>query len=231
MKNTILFSAFLALFTSSVASAGLITAGAPDNTTTTSVIGITGFSTFGDQMGGMQISVTFDGGDTATCTWAATGVGAGGCSGTGVASDNNTFNLNLTGDTFSSNWNFTATGRLATSLTIDAILGNTVFDIIATDPANSTPGSAEGVPVNGSIPGAPTGNGIYSNLIAVGANTAVGDLYGALTITFSGGVASATFLADTDTVGLPGNGGDIPEPSTYVLIAAGSALIAWKRRR
>ncbi|MBY0375810.1 MAG: PEP-CTERM sorting domain-containing protein [Bryobacteraceae bacterium] len=231
MKKTILLSGFLALFTSSLASAALITAGAPDNSTTTSIVGITGFSTLGDQMGGMQISVTFDGGDIATCTWAATGVGAGGCSGTGASSDNNAFNLNLTGDTFSSNWNFTATGRLATSLTINAILGNTVFDIIATDPANSTPGSAEGLALNGTTPGTPTGSGIYSNVIAVGANSAVGDLYGALTITFSGGVASATFLADTDTVGLPGNGGDVPEPSTYALIAVGAALIAWKRRR
>jgi hypothetical protein len=231
MKKTTLLSAFLALFTSSIASAGLITAGAPDNSTTTSVIGITGFSTFGDQMGGMQISVTFDGGDSASCTWINGVGGAGGCTGTGVASSNNTFSLNLTGDTFNSNWNFTATGRLATSLTINAILGNTVFDIITTDPTNSTPGSAEGVPVNGTTPGSPTGSGIYSNLIAVGINPTVGDLYGALAITFSAPVDSATFLADTDTVGLPGNGGDIPEPSTYVLIGAGAALIAWKRRR
>ena len=230
MKRTILLSAFLALSTS-IASAGLITAGAPDNSTTTSIVGITGFSTFGDQMAGMQISVTFEGGDTASCTWAITGLGAGGCSGTGVLSDLNGFNLNLTGDSFNSNWNFTATGRLATSLTINAILGNTVFDIIATDPPNSTPGSAEGVSLNGNTPGTPTGSGIYSNLIAVGLNAAVGDLYGALAITFSSGVASATFIADTDTVGLPGNGGDIPEPSTYVLIGAGAALLAWKRRR
>ena len=179
-------------------------------------------------MTGMLISVVFDGGDTANCVWAATAPGAGGCNGVG-GSAANTFSLVQSGDTFSQPWTLTAAGRLVTSLTIDALLGNTVFDWVGTDPVNSTPGSAEGVAVNGTTVGNFNGIGGYSNQIQIGANPAVGDLYGVLRIDFNGGVGSASFLADTDTVGLPG--GDIPEPSTYLMIAAGLGLVAWKRRR
>jgi hypothetical protein len=64
-----------------------------DGGATVSVVGVTGFTTTGDQMAGMLVSITYsdDGGDD--CVWAATGVATGGCSGEG-------FDVAQSGDTF-----------------------------------------------------------------------------------------------------------------------------------
>lgn len=224
----------LALMCVALASAAAITHnGTPDNTTTTSIVGITGFATTGNQMVGMTVTGTFGSGGTATCIWAQTGANSGGCTGTEVGSPLNTFTLSLAGDTFTANWNLSATGRLLQALTINALDGATVFDIVSTDPTNSTPGSSSGFAISGTVSNQAntTGIGAYSNRIQVGANPAVGDLYGFLSIQFDGLVETATFRADTDTVGLPGGGGDVPEPSSIALLAAGVALIAWKRSR
>lgn len=228
MINKILKPALLASLCVSFASAGLISHnGTPDNTVTTSIVGVTGFATFGDAMAGMVIGATFGDGDSATCIWAAGAAGSGGCSGIGTTATN-TFSLNLTGDSFNSNWVLSAGGRLVSSLTINSLAGSTVFDIVPTSPANSTPGSAEGAAVNGTTVGNFNGVGAYSNRIQIGVNPAVGDLYGLLTITFNGPVGSASFIADTDSVGLPGG---VPEPSSIALLLGGLGILAWKRRR
>lgn len=66
----------------------------------------------------------------------------------------------------------------------------------------------------------------------VGAAAAVGDLYAVLTITFNnpglGNNQSATWIADTDTVGLF----IVPEPGTFAMLGiACLGLLAYARRR
>ena len=204
--------------------------GTPDNTTTTSIIGITGSATTGNEMSGMLVSVVFGSGGTASCSWIATGAQSGGCTGTSSTSSLDTFSLSLDGDTFAANWVLSATGRLVQSITINALLGATVFDII--NGGDGTPGSANGFPVTGTVTNQvnTVGIGGYSNRIQVGANAPVGDLYGVLTINFDGLVSAATFRADTDSVGLPG-GPRIPEPGTWAMMLSGLGAAALLRRR
>ena len=115
----------------------LLGATAPSTATT-----LTGFQTDGSDMGGMQITVNFFNGTSQTATWVPTGSISGGAFGSG-------WSLTQSGNTFGSfnnPWNFTYAGSSSVAaLIIDAIPGNTVFDILPdlTGPFQ-TPGSADG---------------------------------------------------------------------------------------
>src|SRR4051794_8709547 len=59
---------------------------------------LAGFDTSGDMMAGMVVSVTFADATTDTATWASTGSGAGGATGTNftIAESGNTFSSDFT---------------------------------------------------------------------------------------------------------------------------------------
>ncbi len=90
-------------------------------------------------------------------------------------------------------------------------------------------GTASGADATGTTSDDSDGDAIYSNLVAVSPGLPVGDIFTTLTISFNGltGGASATFVADTDTIGVYG----IPEPGTVTLMLLGLAGFAIGRRR
>ena len=215
-----------------LAQAGIIFMSSINTGTPIAINDLTGLVTTGDLMAGMTVSGLFSNGSTQTCVWTATGAGSGGCT-AGNAADGS-FSLNQAGDTVTSPFGLTnlSTDAFLLVLTINGGLGNTVFDIVATP--GLTPGSDAGLAVSGTTPGgSPNGTGIYANLVNVGASAALGDLYEQLGIDFGTGLApgiSASFLADTDSVGLPGglpgstDPNAVPEPVTFVL--CGVTLVA-----
>lgn len=190
-------------------------------------VALTGFSTFSSQMVGSLVSVTFADGSNSSATWAAAGA-----TGTG-------FSLTLAGDSFGSNWTLTNTSdsKGIVGFSFDGRPGNTVFDILPSNPVS--PGSASGRAFS-SVNGPDTislAQGVYSDTLAVD-GTFYGDLYLKLAVSFTGALGSdqsLTFLADTDNADVAKGGitPAIPEPETYALMLAGLALVgavARKRR-
>jgi hypothetical protein len=231
MKPTLLCLTLLATAASS--HAGIIFMTNIDNGTALAINDLTGLVTTGDLMAGMQVSGLFSNGSTQTCTWVVTGAGSGGCT-AGNAADGS-FSLNQAGDSFTNPFQLAnlSTQALLLVLTINGAPGNTVFDIVSTP--GLTPGSDFGLAVSGfTSTGAPNGLGTYSNIVNVNPDAAQGDLYAQLGIDFGAGLApglAATFLADTDSIGLrgglPGSTADpngVPEPMTVLL--CGVSLIA-----
>jgi hypothetical protein len=151
---------------------------------------LTGFSTLGSGMSGMEITVNFFDGTTQTSVWNAT-------SGLGGGAFGNSWSLTQSGNTFGyfgNNWVFSSGGesRVA-ALIIDAIPGNTVFDNV---PVNElTPGSADGWNFQLTSGLAPSRHE-YSAAIDI----SQGDLFGRLSLFWDDGFTGAmSFLADTDS--------------------------------
>ncbi|MEO0825160.1 MAG: hypothetical protein AAFW84_20935 [Cyanobacteria bacterium J06635_15] len=152
---------------------------------------LTGFQTTGADMGGMEVTVNFLGGLSETAIWQPTGGLSGGAFATewSLTQSGNTFNG------FNNPWVFNYDGfERITSLIIDAVPGNTVFDILPV--ALGTPGSADGGAFTVTGGQAPT-TFDYSVPIDI----SVGDLFGQLTLDWDSGfeAGSLAFLADTDS--------------------------------
>lgn len=119
-----------------------------------------------------------------------------------------------------------------TSIKFSGAPGRTVFDVLP-GPDEGTPGSAWGQAFQrngGNFPGPVTG--IYSNLVSITGQAAVGDLYEQLTINFDGGLTSTyNFWADTDNspFGVPITA--VPEPGTIGMMLAGLAGVSLLVRR
>jgi len=103
---------------------------------------------------------------------------------------------------------------------------------------NGTPGSDNGWSADTRSGGTSniTAAAIYSNILSVGANNAVGDAYGVLRLVFGGTNTftfneTFTFEADTDLVNSARNA--VPEPGSMGLLGAGlvGLAIAARRRR
>jgi len=148
-------------------------------------------------MVGMRVTATFKGGTEETLNWAATGGASGGVSGAN-------WSLNVTGNTFTINWNLTVNASSSlTNLFIHAGTGETVFDVIS-NPYVS-PGSAEGKKFETVYGDFLTAT--YSDLVGVG-GTVYGDLYRTLNLGFGvDGFSndSLSFLADTDNLKIKGD--------------------------
>ncbi|MBD2666726.1 hypothetical protein B6N60_02983 [Richelia sinica FACHB-800] len=146
---------------------------------------IAGFQTLGSQMTGMQVTAHFQNGGSQNLTWASSDTQSGGVNGNG-------WSLNQSGDTFNSPWILNASQSLS-SLIINAIPGNTVFD----DGSHpSTEGSERGWSFDVLLGNLPT-SFPYSHPIEISA----GDLFGKLTLTWDRGfTGELKFLADTDTI-------------------------------
>jgi hypothetical protein len=209
--------------------------------------GLTGFATLGSEMSGMLVEWQFaGGGGGASASWGDLGGGFHGVTGA------NGFRVRMAsgGDSFSSNWEVqnSSTQRLDW-LRFRGAAGRTLFDCGWNTAANpdrcdntgrgdseGTAGSADGWSLE-STGGTFTGNvfGQYSNIVSIFPNGPVGDLFERLQITFGGAMGAGqtyTFRADTDSspLNLPPPV-VFPEPSTYVLMATGLAMIVAARRR
>jgi len=148
---------------------------------------LSGFRTYGDMMNGMRVTASFWDGTFQSSTWRTTGGQSGGAFGSG-------WSVIISGDSFDSPWTLSNSGQGITSLVIDAIPGNTVFDIIP-PPNYVTPGSAEGWEFQ-------TLNGQNPNFFAYSDTIDIsqGDLFGRLSLYWTNGfTGKMQFRADTDS--------------------------------
>jgi hypothetical protein len=158
---------------------------------------LTGFTTSGDQMDGMNVSVTFSDGSVKSSTWATTGSGAG------AAALANFFRISERGDTFNDNaWviaNLNPTLNI-TSFKLFGASDHTMFDRTFGG-ATGTTGSASGKDFG--IAGHYNVTATYSDMLALDGNAPVGDEFETLQVDFSdstqlGVGASTTFTQDAD---------------------------------
>lgn len=187
--------------------------------TTYQTTALTGFQTYGDIMAGMKVTVTDSNGVSSTALWAPTGFQAGAATGSG-------WSLSESGDTFSNNWTLVSTFAIS-KLLIDAGLGDTVFDTQAIGDVEGTTGSARGMHITDNI------NSIfYRDYVTLTGFQPAGDLFRTLQIDFVTPTNSYSFLTDTDNLKISGDiNPAVPEPSTFILLGAGLAGLAFARKR
>lgn len=210
------------------ANAGTITY---DTSSTVNINGVSTYNTSGNSMAGMQITVNFTGGTNETVTWHS-GTGA---LGTGWSLTVDNFNVSTYPEEVShAQWALTTTTSID-SIVIDALPGNTFFDVIYTP--IDTPNSGFGWAISDSDTDFHDAGVIanfdatYSNLIDVPSYSAIGgypwtDLYATLTLegvggngplltSLTGGPVQMNFFADTD------NTSAVPEPMSMLLFGTG----------
>jgi len=182
------------------------------------------YATKGDMMDGMKVTAFFTGGGSQVLSWADTGSGSGGVSGTG-------WSLNESGDTFGNKWTLVSTSKSIDKVFIEGFPGNTVFDINL--PSPGTTGSAKGWTVQPYT----TGYDIaakYTDRVELSGFSPVGDLWQSLSIAFTNNkpLNDGTFLfvADTDNA-LDLRKVSVPEPSILLLFGAGLVGLGLIRKK
>jgi len=192
--------------------------------------------TYGDDMAGMEVRVTFADGTSDSAVWQVIGPDSGMAAGDG-------WSLSVIGGSTypnSSHWTpwIFASDTAITSLSLDVGSGDFVFDATRTyasdPPGTSTPHSQSGWPFTYADPLSElwfdsATVATYTNAVALPGADPVGDLYRTLTLDFDlggwSGPMAFTFEADTDTVS------PVPEPATFLLMGSGLAAVAgWRRR-
>ena len=194
-----------------------------DNTDPISIPGLTGFATTGAMMDNLRVRACFSLAGCESRLWADTGATSGGVSGTG-------WGLNLTGDTFTADWNFTMSDNLGqlVSILLDGSNAFTIFD--RTEPSFGTDGSAQGRDWTTGLNAGTVIDVTYSNPTGIGAAPPVGDLFQMVFVEFLDGTGPRTnfsFQQDTDNDARFA----IPEPSTLLLIGLAALGLAATRRR
>lgn len=158
---------------------------------------LTGYATYGNMMSGMRVTANFLDGSSQTLTWGATDARSG-----GVFS--NTWSLTQSGNTYAPDnsnpeaaaWILTNYGAGITSLVIDAIPGNTVFDnVYEVNTPLQTPGSERGWPFQ-----VVSGLGPSSFNFSTPIDISYGDLFGKLSLYWNTGFTGILrFFADADS--------------------------------
>ena len=218
-----------------------------DNNMTFDTSAVDGFDTFGNEMSGIIVEVTFGDGTTETRIWEDLGGNKGGVSGVTTPD----WSLEVDGHTHpdasgNAPWILTNnSGKTISMIEINARAGEIAFDLESEGNSEGTLGSnightfSEGSPVgtwrvdtflglndDGDV------TALYSEVITVGGNSApaIPDLYGILKLTFNSAVPSGQtfhFDADTDFIGSRA----IPEPSSLVVLASIGIGIGIRRKR
>lgn len=189
---------------------------------------LTGFTTSGNQIAGMDVFVTFSDSSTKQAVWANTGGTSGGAT---VA---NWFSFSQTGDTFSNPWTLTNLSSLAiTGFRFYGAPGDAIFDL-GTSP--STPGSENGTLFSFLTAGFDA-TVTYSDIFNLTANAPSGDLYVSMKVDFGantllGAGSSVQFRQDVDSAAVPNSIVTVPDVSTTGLLAglAMLGLVGLKRR-
>lgn len=158
---------------------------------------LTGYATYGNMMSGMRVTANFLDGSSQTLTWGATDSISGGVFG-------NAWSLTQSGNTYAPDnsnpeaaaWILTNYGAGITSLVIDAIPGNTVFDnVYEVNTPLHTPGSERGWPLQ-----VVSGLGPSSFNFSAPIDISYGDLFGKLSLYWNTGFTGILrFFADADS--------------------------------
>ena len=190
---------------------------------------LTGFSTSGGQMGGIQVSVVFRNAGIKESTWTVGGSNIGGAVNTGW------FEITQQYSTFSNPWTIknTSNNDNIIRFTLNGVGGNTIFD--RTEPNTGTEGSAQGrdfvftnryIDLDADI--------LYSGPIALTGEVIVGDLYSQMQVNLGSPIRAGRqlkFIADTDNSQFEIIA-SIPEPSVgmAILLILSSALLMRSNR-
>jgi hypothetical protein len=193
---------------------------------------ISTFNTYGSDMAGMDVWVTFSDGAVEHTVWSVTGSDAG------AATVGGYFSISETGDTFSSRaWtlqNLNSTLAI-TSFTLLGVNGNTTFDRTFGG-AVGTPNSALGKDF--AIAGNYSVTATYSDILNLTGAAAVGDEFEQLSVAFDGSYfgpdSSALFTQDTDNAAVAGTiiPTTVPDgASTAMLFGLSLTAVAVLKRR
>jgi hypothetical protein len=231
MKNKILV--LISSITSAVVSASASTINyAEDTGMAYQTPAISTYNTYGNDMAGMDIWVTFSNGSTEHALWQTTGTQSG------AATVGGFFTISETGDTFNNlGWtlqNLNSTLSI-TSFTLLGVNGNTIFDRTFNNQIG-TPNSASGKDF--SIAGNYSVTATYSDELNLTGSAAVGDEWEELSVAFARGTffapdTSVHFTQDTDNAAVSGTiTPKVPDAgSTSMMLGMGLIGVAALKRR
>jgi hypothetical protein len=231
MKNKFLVLA--TTISSAVVSASASTINyAQDTGTAYQTPAISTFNTYGNDMAGMDVWVTFSNGSTQHAIWQTTGAQSGDASVGGF------FTMSETGDTFNNGaWTLQNLNRTLsiTSFTLFGVNGNTIFDRTFGG-LIGTPNSAFGKDFN--ITGNYSVTATYSDELSLTGSAAVGDEWEQISVAFANGTffapdSSTYFTQDTDNAAVSGTiTPKVPDAgSTSMMLGMGLIGVAALKRR
>jgi hypothetical protein len=227
--------------------------------TPSTVNGVAAFMVSDQTMGPMQVTAYFSDNTSQTAVW-------DNLTGQAVAPVDPRFRLAISGDTYFNIWfltNHDSTHALQT-LVIDALAGNTAFDLqgptFSTVNTTVTPGKIDETEGTGDSEKGSTFHwenamafhensadvdidATYSNILNVVSESAVGDLWGQLTLSIAPNPQFGTidglisqgeihFYADTDLIEpLRQVSNPVPEPASAMIFAGLGLVAGWRGRR